>query len=260
MSVDAVGDLQKRFPDIFNESNYKGCVRSVVIKRTELQDEYLRNCAGAFTMGEWLAKDLVERCGLPKEKVHHVGGGINLDKTLIDYSKKQGNKFLFVGRDFVRKGGPLVYKAYKLLQKKHPNFELHVAGPMENPYPNDTDPNYHFYGDCPYKKTAELFNLADVFVMPSKFEAYGLVFVEALTFGLPCIGRNAYEMPYLINEGETGYLLKEETPEQLADLMESAITKPELTKNVRARKEEYIVEYSWDKVAERIEQAMFPKK
>ena len=50
--------------------------------------------------------------------------------------------------------------------------------------------------------------MCDVFCMPSYFEAYGLVFVEALTFGLPCIGRNCYEMPYFIEEGKTGLLRK----------------------------------------------------
>ena len=49
--------------------------------------------------------------------------------------------------------------------------------------------------------------MCDVFCMPSYFEAYGLVFVEALTFGLPCIGRNCYEMPYFIEDGKTGLLL-----------------------------------------------------
>lgn len=208
-------------------------------------------------MGKWLAKDLIERCGLPKDKVHHVGGGINLDKTKIDYSKKEGNKFLFVGRDFIRKGGPLVYQAFCLLHKKRPEMELLVAGPKENPYPDNTNPNYHFYGDCDYNTTANLFNMADVFVMPSKFEAYGLVFVEALTFGLPCIGRDAYEMPYIIKDGATGLLLKEETPEQLAHLMEQSITNTFLTKNVQANKDKYQAEYSWDKVAERIDNIMF---
>ena len=38
--------------------------------------------------------------------------------------------------------------------------------------------------------------------MPSYFEAYGLVFIEALTYGLPCIGRNAFEMPNFIQDSE----------------------------------------------------------
>ena len=195
----------------------------------------------------------MERCGLPKEKVHHVGGGINLDKSLIDYSRKQGNRFLFVGRDFIRKNGPLVYDSFKLLLKKYPKIELHIAGPRENPYPNDNTPNYYYYGDCSHEKLSELFNQSDVFVMPSRFEAYGLVFIEALSYGLPCIGRDAYEMPYFIEDGKTGRLMKKQDPEELANLMEDVITNPQYVTNVRAKRDEYIEEYSWDKVAERID-------
>lgn len=88
--------------------------------------------------------------------------------------------------------------------------------------------------------------------MPSKFEAYGLVFPEALTFGLPCIGRNAYEMPYFIEEGETGYLLKQENAEELADLMDKTLSSKQLATNVCERRDFYLKEYSWDTVARRI--------
>lgn len=208
-------------------------------------------------MGKWLEKDLIQRQGFDKNKIHAVGGGINLDENLIDYTRKTGNKFLFVGRDFVRKNGPLVYEAFKLLQKKHPDYELHLAGPSSDPYPNETDPHYHYHGDCNKERLSRLFNDCDVFVMPSRFEAYGLVFIEALTYGLPCIGRNAYEMPYFIEDGVTGRLLQHQDASELATLMEEVMT-PSYTQNVRSRKQQYIAEYSWDAVAKRIEDVMFP--
>lgn len=213
----------------------------------------MKGCAGIFTMGQWLARDLVERCGLPASKVHHVGGGINLDRTLIDESHKTGRRFLFVGRDFRRKNGPLVYEALRSLLSKHPDWELHVAGPAENPYPEDNSANYHYHGDCNHERLAELFNDCDVFVMPSRFEAYGLVFIEALTYGLPCIGRDAYEMPYFIEDGVTGRLLKHQDAAELASLMEETITNKALIDNVRSRRDTYLHDYSWDTVAERIE-------
>jgi len=88
--------------------------------------------------------------------------------------------------------------------------------------------------------------------MPSKFEAYGLVFIEALVYGLPCIGRDAYEMPYFIKENETGYLLREESPQTLAGLMEKALANEKMKENVRSKREYYIKEYSWETVAKRI--------
>lgn len=94
--------------------------------------------------------------------------------------------------------------------------------------------------------------MCDVFCMPSKFEAYGLVFPEALSFGLPCIGRNAFEMPYFIEEGITGELLKTDSAEDLCGLMKRTLCNVEMSARVRNKREFYVTEYSWDTVAKRI--------
>lgn len=88
--------------------------------------------------------------------------------------------------------------------------------------------------------------------MPSHFEAYGLVFIEALSFGLPCIGRDAYEMPYFIEEGVTGELIKTESIQELVDKIEVVLNTPSYKDNVMAKREFYLQEYSWDTVAQRI--------
>lgn len=61
--------------------------------------------------------------------------------------------------------------------------------------------------------------------MPSYFEGFGLVFVEILIFGLSCIARNIFEMPYLIEDKKTGYLINEDNPADLADRMEDLLQK-----------------------------------
>lgn len=193
--------------------------------------------------------------GYPNARSTLWGGGINLDKKLVDYTSKQGNKILFVGRDFVRKGGEITIKAFIELKKKLADAELYVAGPACNPYPQGTE-GYHYMGDCSHEELSALFNKCDIFVMPSYFEAYGLVFIEALTYGLPCIGRNAYEMPYFIESEKTGLLLQRDDVQELADMMFRLLKDKSFSDNVRARKDLYIHEYSWDTVAKRIIAAM----
>lgn len=107
-------------------------------------------------------------------------------------------------------------------------------------------------GNVSYEKLADYFNLCDVFCMPSKLEAYGLVFVEALTFGLPCIGRDAYEMPFFIENERTGYLLEKESVEKLSKLMLDCINNQQMKKNVVSKRDFYINEYSWETVSKRI--------
>lgn len=107
-------------------------------------------------------------------------------------------------------------------------------------------------GLCNYEQLSTLFNKCDIFCMPSYFEAYGLVFIEALCYGLPCIGRNVYEMPYLIKEGENGYLLKEDNPKELSRLIKKLLNDEGIKQNVLALKDIYIKEYSWNNVALKI--------
>lgn len=111
---------------------------------------------------------------------------------------------------------------------------------------------FHTLGALTYEELVPLFNRCDYFVMPSRFEAYGLVFAEALTFGLPCIGRRAYEMPYFIDEGKTGLLLDNETPTALAAHMERMLEDTSMRTETTKRRENYLQEYSWDTVASRI--------
>ena len=54
---------------------------------------------------------------------------------------------------------------------------------------------------------AELYRRATVFVLPSLFDAWGHVFVEAMGYGLPCIGTDCCAMPELIEDGISGRLV-----------------------------------------------------
>jgi glycosyltransferase involved in cell wall biosynthesis len=89
----------------------------------------------------------------------------------------------------------------------------------------------------------------DLFVMPSLFEAFGIVFVEALVRGLPCIGRDAYAMPEIIDEASGGRLLRSEDPRDLAELITDALDDDDLYAACAGRAEERYVHYSWGRAA-----------
>lgn len=201
-------------------------------------------------MGHWLREWLIEQ-GVDASLVHAVGGGYNVDTQLISPQPKTHNKILFVGKDFKRKGGYITYDAFRLLREQGENVELYVIGPQENPI-EDPVAGHHFIGQIPFNEEAKYYNMCDIFCMPSYFEAYGLVFVEALTFGLPCIGRDCYEMPYFIEEGNTGLLLRHDDPHDLATLMLTLLRDSAYQHRVSSLRPHYLEEYSWDAVAARM--------
>lgn len=225
-------------------------------RKNKIALDFYKSCAGIFTMSEWLREDLIKNTRLPEDKVHAVGGGCNIDVTKIDYSKKQGNKFIFVGVNWKRKNGDLVVRAFEKLQKIYPALELYIVGPKSKPAIPENK-NIHFLGNLSFEKLHEYYNLCDYFVMPSEFEAYGLVFAEALCFGLPCIGKNHYAMPEFIKNGENGYLINESSEMELLEKMKLLYeNRRAISSNVQSKKDYYIQKYSWGTVADRILKVM----
>lgn len=222
-------------------------------KRKEIQREFYEHCSGIFTMGHWLADFLHEDCGIPVEKIHAVGAGINVPIGKADYSEKKGNKILFVGKDFERKGGKLVVEAFRLLKEKYrADAELFIVGPIENPLNEQMD-GIKFIGNLDKNEVAEYFKMCDIFCMPSYFEAFGIAFCEALANGLPCIARNKYAMSEIIKDGEDGYLITDDDAEELALKMYQLLSNHEITQKVRSKREEYIEKYSWKRVVDKME-------
>jgi len=129
---------------------------------------------------------------------------------------------------------------------------LYIAGPKKWPLSQEIPDGVHFLGLKTADELVDYYNLCDVFVMPSVFEAYGLVFAEALVFGLPIIARDAFAMKDFIKSGDNGYLLKSDSAEDLAQLMHSAIEDAGMRNRVCARRKKYAEYYSWDAVARRI--------
>lgn len=237
----------------------KIALRHMFKQKKKHANRFYHECAGVFTMSEWLRNDLIENVGIPAEKVFHVGGGCSPDISLVDVTQKSGNKFLFIGKDWVRKNGDLVVRAFDKLQQRYPELEaqLYIAGPQSAPPILEGKENIHFLGSLSYDEIAGYYNMCDYFVMPSDFEAYGLVFLEALIFGLPCIGKNCYAMPEFIKNGENGYLINENDDNELLLAMEKLlINGKEIAKNVQNKHSYYAEEYSWDNVASKIIESM----
>jgi len=252
LCVEYIKHLHDKNPDIYKISEFQMTSEKYLEKRIDSQRKYYQHCKGIFTMSIWLADYLVRDLGYNSKKIHSVGGGINVDSNKIDYSLKSGNKILFIGRNFERKAGPFVCKAFEYLRNNiNCNAELYILGPSERPKETEKD-GIIFVGEASANEVSKYFNLCDIFCMPSYFEAYGLVFAEALCYGLPCIGRNAYAMGEFITEGVNGHLISEDNIEELAKKMEDLLCDSNIRDYVRTHKMQYTEMYSWDSVANKI--------
>lgn len=246
---------------ILKDKILKNCFRrnasqKVIRIRKVKQKEYYEKCSGIFVMGEWLKRYLVDQLGIREDKIYCIGAGYDVNINKYDPSKRTGNKLLFVGVDFERKAGPLVLEAFKILKQKYQkNAELYIVGPKKLELMEKYE-GVHFIGNVSQDKIPYYYNRCDAFCMPSYLEPFGKVFIEALAFGMPVIARNAFAASDFIMDGENGFLIEKDDAEVLAKKMYESLNNEQIRENVKKDMPRIRDYYSWDKVAERIDEVI----
>jgi glycosyltransferase involved in cell wall biosynthesis len=231
--------------------------RAVLQRLADQQQPMFELFDGVFTMGRWYRDHLVERQGLDASRVHAVGGGVSdayVDgpvRNIRDDSDR--TNVLFVGTEFHRKGGDHVVGAVRLLNDSGDRpVRLTVVGPPTWPLRGDPPPHVDYRGALDRSQVAELFASSDVFVMPSRYEAYGLVFLEARSMGIPAIGRDAYAMPDLIEPGVGGAVWNGKDVGDLASMIDSTLRDDELHERCARDAREFAATHTWACVGRRI--------
>jgi len=141
--------------------------------------------------------------------------------------------FLFVGGNFERKNGRLVLEAFRQVHAEHPNVRLILVGrPVDRKRIVEPDITHHLF--LPRQELLErIYPQADVLVLPSKAEGFGLVLLEAMACNLALIGVDAYAMPEIIQHGRNGFLIRPDSLEDLVEHMRRFAAQPDLLRRIR---------------------------
>jgi glycosyltransferase involved in cell wall biosynthesis len=211
-----------------------------------------RGAAAVFTTSEFARRSVVEDYGCSPQDVLAVGAGTNQLLDSLAGKDYTAPRALFVGIDFDRKGGSVLLEAWRSVRERLPEAELIIAGPKHAPK-GDPRPGIRWVGRVDRDELAQLYRWASVFVMPSLFEPLGLVFLEAMGHGLPCIGTSCCAMPELIADGVTGRLVERNEPEPLAGALIELLSDPERTAAMGIAAHASVQEtHRWRDVAARI--------
>ncbi len=218
------------------------------------QERIYASSAMLLPMSNWLA-DSLRRSGVPDSRITVVNPGVNAGSGVRVAPRRRGptSRLLFVGRDFDTKAGAQVVQAFSRLRADlGPAIALTIAGPPSWPLPGAIPPGVDFRGRVPAETVGELMDSHDLFVMPSLFEGFGIVFAEALIRGLPCIARDDCAMPEIVDHESGGRLVTSESPDELAGVILDALQDDELYRRCAELAPERARHYTWGRAADQI--------
>lgn len=210
---------------------------------------------GIFVFSDHLRNSLIQDFGVPAARIHTVYAGVNIAVPATQPHADKAPVILFVGKDFERKGGPLLLKAFARVQQEIPAARLIVAGAELNiGHPNVETVGYIDKGTPGGEaRLIDLYRQAAVFAMPSHFEPFGIVYAEAMHFGLPCVGVAHYAMPEIITQDVTGILIRPGNEHDLTQALLRLLKNPALARRMGEEGRRKAEQFRWEIVAEKME-------
>ncbi|UOB17079.1 glycosyltransferase family 4 protein [Abyssalbus ytuae] len=176
-------------------------------------------------------------------------------------SPLNNKKVLAVGRQCFQKGYDRLLKSWQKVSHAHPDWKLEIYGKINenedlNALAHDLKINTTISFFAPIKNIQEKYKKASVYVMSSRSEGFGMVLIEAMAHGVPCV---SYDCPHgpadIITDGVDGYLVPNGDIHTFADrivkLIEDEPKRKEMGKNAVKKTQLFapdIIIPQWDKL------------
>ncbi|PWU09407.1 MAG: hypothetical protein C5B47_03425 [Verrucomicrobia bacterium] len=169
-----------------------------------MENELYHNADINFTFSQFAADSIMGDYGVPAPQVQCVYSGPNTEFPFhTNTSLRTGQHILFVGADWVRKGGPELLEAFLLVRKELPKTELIVVGGG----PEIFVPGMTAVGRVSLNQLKAYYESSDVFCLPSRQDPSANVLVEAAAYALPIVATPVGGNKERVVDGETGYLV-----------------------------------------------------
>lgn len=226
-----------------------------------LERACLQRAAHVLAWSATARASLLADCGLEPSVVTVVGGGVNLHPLPAPAPRGPARPptVLFIGKDFLRKGGDRLLRSFARLRARRPDARLIMLtrGPIPAGLPlggvEVVAPTWD------RDAIAALYRRADCFALPSRLETWGDVFLEAMAFALPCVAVEGTPPAEIVVDGETGLLVPRDPDDEdaLAEALDRMLGDAGLRERLGAAGRRRVErEFAWERVAERMEPAL----
>ena len=229
-------------------------------------DAILANCEAEVTQ-------LVELYGADPQRIEIVPPGV--DHAFFSPGDKRGARFalglgdhpvlLFAGRIQPLKGLTVAIAALAELSDTHPDAMLLVVGGASGVEGQAeleaaaslvsalglTD-RVRFVAPQPHHLLSTYYRAADVCIVPSRSESFGLVALEAAACGTPVVAAAVGGLLTLVDDGVTGFLIDNRDPQEFAFAIRGILDSPEVAESLSSAAATLASRYTWSTTAARL--------
>ena len=257
------------WPDATFEANldfysaYSGLADTTIAEAHKVERAALEKAALNLFATDHAARSATGYYGIDEARVHVVPYGANLSPvpTGVDASiaarEPSPVRLLFVGGDWVRKGGDVALRVAEEMVKRGVPATLTVAGPPPPIVPHSLLNAVGFLRKTVPEEHARLralFAESHFLCMPVRAEDFGCVFAEAAAFGLPSLTTAIGGMTTTVGDGEAGLLFPfQERPQEIAERALDLLASPERYRALGASaREKYERTLNWGSATDRV--------
>jgi hypothetical protein len=207
--------------------------------------------ADRIVVGSQFAKNTLIGQGVPAEKIRILPYGVGKEFVAAGEKRARDGKegkirFLFLGQLTQRKGMQFLLEAWKDLPSGKAELVL-MGGGQRWGWKKQAGAGVTFIGQASRDRVLEEMGRSDVLVLPSLFEGFGLVILEAMAAGLTVIATQNTGGPDVIGEGKEGFVVPAGDAEALREKMEWFIQNPEKANEMGRAAHRKAKEYTWEK-------------
>jgi len=213
--------------------------------------------------------ELESHFNLPHDKVTVIPNGVeisnfNLNINREEVKRRYGIKpneriVLFIGRLVPQKGVDTLIKAVPLIIQRHRDAKILIAGDgWSRTYLEELaksmglGDHVRFLGFISDWELADLMVAADVLVVPSVYEPFGIVALEGMAAGTPVVATNIGGLSEIIEHDKTGVLVYPRNPESIAWGVNRVLSDRKYADwLVRNARKKVLEAYSWEEIAKR---------
>jgi glycosyltransferase involved in cell wall biosynthesis len=198
-------------------------------------------------------RDVIDQYRIAESKIATIPNGVDVSR--FQPSKCDSKDVIFVGRLHERKGIDKLLESFSKVIRSEPQAVLHIVGSGEDEARLKAlakrlelnNKSVKFHGFVSEKGLVDLYSRSSLFVLPSYYEGFGIVLIEAMSAGLPLVSVRTGGAVEVIEEGKNGYLVDyDNMHEGIIKLLSNQNLRKKMGEESRKMVEK---EYAWEKIA-----------